>query len=501
VSTQALADVTANSAEARADAGGGRLAKNISLLAGGQFTTWILTGLWTVVVPRGIGPGGMGLLVTAWAAAGMMSVVVSLGTRDLLVRRMAVDPSEAPTILGTAITLRLLLAGPGLLLILAYAWLAHFGDEETAVLLTFSGTTLILLIVEPIQAAFQAIERMQYLAYTDVLSKAGVTAGGIALVLLGFGPAALVRLGISVSAFALIMNLIWIRRYVRIQFGFRWREIIALLKASMAYWAFSAFFTLYLWIDSAMLSVMTTPTVVGWYGVPTKAWGALMFIPVILATALLPRFSVANEQGLEKLREVARPFLELVVLLSLPAAVGLAMVAAPLIRLIWTPIYIPSIPIMVIITLSAPATYLSILLNQVLIARNKPWIWTRVMFGAGVLNIALNLVLIRYFQDRFGNGAIGAAISLTVTEIAVAGVGIALFRGFLTLGSLWRFLRAAVATAVMAGTIWVVASRGPVIEIAAGGVTFAVAAWLLRLATPDDVQAVRGLLPWERRRA
>jgi O-antigen/teichoic acid export membrane protein len=244
---------------------------------------------------------------------------------------------------------------------------------------------------------------------------------------------------------------------------------------------------------------MTTPAVVGWYGVPTKVWGALMFIPVILATALLPRFSVANEQGLEKLREVARPFLELVVVLSLPAAVGLAMVSAPLIRLIWTPIYIPSIPIMVIIALSAPATYLSILLNQVLIARNKPWIWTRVMFGAAVLNIALNLVLIRYFQDRFGNGAIGAAISLTITEIAVAGVGITLFKGFLTLGSLWRMLRAAAATAVMAGIIWVIASRGPVIEIAAGAATFAVAAWLFRLATPNDVQAVRALLPWQRR--
>ena len=496
MNAEALTAAPVAATDASLDAGSSRLAKNISMLAGGQLTTWILTAMWTIVVPRGIGPHGMGLLVTAWAAAGMMSVIVSLGTRDLLVRRMAVNSSEAPAILGTAITLRLLLAGPGFFLVFGYAWFAHFGREETAVLLIFSSTTLLLLIAEPIQSAFQALERMQYLAYADVLSKAGVTAGGIALVLLGYGPLALVTLGFSISAVVLIMNLAWIRGYVRIRFGFRLHEIVLLLKDSFAYWAFGAFFTLYLWIDSAMLSVMTTPSVVGWYGVPTKVWGALMFIPVILATALLPRFSVANEQGIEKLRQVARPFLELVVVLSLPAAVGLAMVSEPLVRLIWTPIYIPSIPVMVIIALSAPATYLSILLNQVLIARNKPWVWTRVMFGAAVLNIALNLALIPYCQNRLGNGAIGAAISLTATEIAVAGVGVAVFRGFLTLRSLWRVLRAAAATIVMAGAILAVATQGPIVQIAAGATTFVIAALLFRVPTRGDVEAARALIPW-----
>jgi O-antigen/teichoic acid export membrane protein len=498
VSTEVLADAAVRLAEPAADAGGKRLAKNISVLAGGQLITWILTGMWTVVVPRAIGPQGMGLLVAAWAAAGIMSVMVGLGTRDFLVRRIAVNPSEAPAIVGTAITLRMLLSVPGVLLVFAYASFAGFGREQTTVIMIFSGTTLLLLLLEPIQAAFQALERMQYLVYADVVSKAGVTAGGIALVLFGFGPVALVTLGFSISMLILYMNLVWIRSYARIQWGFRFREIRALLKHSLAYWAFSAFLTLYLWIDSAMLSVMTTPTVVGWYGVPTKVWGALMFVPVILATALLPRFVMANLQGLEKLREVARPFLELVLVLSLPAAVGLAMVSGPLVELLWTPIYSPSIPVMVIIALSAPATYLNILLNQLLIARNQPWVWTRVMAGAAVLNIVLNLTLIPYFQRQFGNGAIGAAVSLTVTEIVVAAVGLAIVPGFLTLRSSWRILRAAAATLVMAGVVWTMRSHGLLLEISAGAGTFAIMAWLLRLPTRADIESVRSLI---RRRA
>jgi O-antigen/teichoic acid export membrane protein len=494
VSTEAPTNAAVIRTEPLAQAGGNRLVKNISMLAGGQLTTWILTGLWTVVVPRGIGPQGMGLLVAAWAAAGIMSVIVGLGTRDLLVRRMAINPSEAPAMVGTAIALRMLLSVPGLLLVFAYASFAGFGREQMIVLMTFSGTTLLLLLLEPIQAAFQALERMQYLAYADVLAKAGVAAGGIALVLFGFGPVALVTLGFSIGIVVLSMNLVWIRSYVRIQWGFRFGEIRALLKDSLAYWAFSAFFTLYLWIDSAMLSVMTTPTVVGWYGVPTKVWGALMFVPVILATALLPRFATANLQGLEKLREAARPFLELVLVLSLPAAVGLAMVSGSIVQLLWTPIYIPSIPVMVIIALSAPATYLNIMLNQLLIARNQPWVWTRVMAGAAVLNILLNLALIPYYQRQFGNGAIGAAVSLTVTEIVVAAVGLAINPGFVTLRSSWRILRAAAATLVMAGVVWTMRSHGLLLEISAGAGTFVIMAWLLRLPTRNDIETVRSLV-------
>lgn len=495
MSTEALTEAANTRAEPAADTGGNRFAKNLSMLAGGQVTTWILAGMWTVVVPRGIGPQGMGLLVAAWAAAGIMSVMVGLGTRDLMVRRMAVNPSEAPAMVGTAITLRMLLSVPGLLLVFAYASFAGFGREQMLVLMIFSGTTLLLLLLEPIQAAFQALEHMQYLAYADVLAKAGVTAGGIALVLFGFGPVALVTLGFSIGILVLSMNLVWIRSYVRIQWGFRFGEIRGLLKDSLAYWAFSAFFTLYLWIDSAMLSVMTTPTVVGWYGVPTKVWGALMFVPVILATALLPRFVVANLKGWENLREMARPFLELVVVLSLPAAVGLALLSGPLVVLLWTPIYIQSIPVMVIIALSAPATYLNILLNQLLIARNQPWVWTRVMAGAAVLNIVMNLALIPYCQRRFGNGAIGAAISLTVTEIVVASMGLIIVPGFVTRRSSWRVLRAAAATVLMAGVVWAIRSHGPLLQISAGALTFAIMAWLLRLPTRNDMETVRSLIP------
>ena len=70
-----------------------------------------------------------------------------------------------------------------------------------------------------------------------------------------------------------------------------------MVRQSLAYWAFGVFFTIYLWIDALMLSLMTNPEVVGWYGVPMKLFQTFMFLPVVISTAWLPRLVRAFLDG------------------------------------------------------------------------------------------------------------------------------------------------------------------------------------------------------------
>ena len=46
---------------------------------------------------------------------------------------------------------------------------------------------------------------------------------------------------------------------------------------------------IYLWIDTIMLTLMTRSDVVGWYGASTQLFQTLMFLPVFVQTAWLPR--------------------------------------------------------------------------------------------------------------------------------------------------------------------------------------------------------------------
>lgn len=472
----------------------GRIARNVTVLTGSQLVTWTATLAWTLVIPRALGPAAMGFLVTAWAATGIMAVLMGLGTRNFLVREMVATPERIPELLGTALILRVGLLLPAFLVIVVYAVLAGFPSVETKVLFLATGATCLALLAEPLVAGFQAMERMEYIAYGDVFNKAVQSVGAIALVVIGFGVLALSVWWVLVVGVVLALDLWWMRRYTAIDLKFQWERLKSLLRESIAYWTFGLFFTVYLWIDSVMLAAMAPAAVVGWYGVPTKLFNALMFVPVILSTAWLPRLVSAFGEGPERLRIVARTPIDLVMLLSLPVAGGAALVAGPLVRALYGPAFTPAAPVFAILALACVPMYLNIMLNQLLIAQKRQAVWTKVMILACFINPALNFVLIRLFQQRDGNGAIGAAVSLLLTELILAGIGLAIVSGFIDRTFIQRLARAAVATTGMALAVWIVRPFGLIIQIGIGAVLYPPLALLLGAVSPEQIADMRRLL-------
>ena len=73
---------------------GQRVARNFGVLFGGQAITWTMTLLWTLIVPRALGPVGLGILVSAQSVAGVLGIVLGMGTRNYLVRETVIDPSR-----------------------------------------------------------------------------------------------------------------------------------------------------------------------------------------------------------------------------------------------------------------------------------------------------------------------------------------------------------------------------------------------------------------------
>jgi O-antigen/teichoic acid export membrane protein len=258
------------------------------------------------------------------------------------------------------------------------------------------------------------------------------------------------------------------------------KRLVSMVRESVSYWAFGLFFMVYLWIDAAMLSLLTNSTVVGWYGVPTKLFQTMMFVPVILSTAWLPRLVSAFEESPQKLHRLARTPIELVLLLGLPIAGAIAAAAGPIVH---------------ILGLCIPPMYLNIMFGQVLNAAKRQTVWTWAMVGATVVNPAANAVLIPVTQARFHNGAIGAAISLLVTELLIAGFGFAfLGRAVIARHAGRRLALTAVASIAMWSVAFVLRGLGTVPSLAAAGVTFVVLAAIFRLVTPEERRFVRDRL-------
>jgi O-antigen/teichoic acid export membrane protein len=469
--------------------------RNLSSLAGGQLVTWTVTLLWTLVVPRALGPAGWGIFVSALSVSGVAAIVLGLGTRQYLVREIVVDRAAASRLVGTAVVLRLALAPVFAACIAAYVLLVQPGAQARLVLFLVAVSTLLTLLVEPLQAGFQAMERMQYLAYSDVISKSAQALSGIALIALGFRAVGIAANVAVVAAAVIALNVRWLRRHMHIAWRTTWSQVLTMARESTPYWVFGLCSLIYLWIDTIMLSVMTRPEVVGWYGAPTRLFQTLMFIPVLISTAWLPRLVKAFEDGADALHALARSPLELVLVLSAPVALGTAIMAEPIVNVLYGSAYDDAVPVMVILGLCLPMMYANIIMASIVIAKKRQVTWTWIMAVATLVNPPINLVLIPLTERRYDNGAIGAAASLLLTELVVATGGYLLVgRHVFGRHEARRCGLSVVASGAMCAAFFAARPVGLLPAMALAGLTLIGSARLLGLVPAEAVATARSWL-------
>jgi O-antigen/teichoic acid export membrane protein len=479
----------------------GRLARNLVVLGSGQLVTWSLTALWTVFVPNRVGPSGMGEIGVATALANVVAIVLALGVGPLLVKEIAREHLRAPGLVGSALILRFLLLPIGVAVTPLYVILTHAGTELTMVIWLSVGATLISLLATPLIFALQGFERLQFSAYSNMLTSGAVAIGGVGLVLAGYGVIPLMWLALIVSAVTACLAFFWIRPYFRIDWRPNFSRIQFLAVSSLPYWASGLVLTFYMWIDLLMLARMTPIDVVGWYNVPTRLFATLLVVPTILSSALLPRMSRAFRHGDDALRDQARPALEMTLVLSLPIAIGTALVSRQAIWVLYGYQFLPAIPVLSVLALCLPSTYLNTMANQVLIASNRQVAWTKVMVGAAIANPVANYLLIQLTQSRWHNGAVGAAFALLATELGMSVAAIILLPRVLTARSWRRILRAAAATLGMGVAVGAVSLHsGIAVQIATGLVSFSALALLFGVVSREEIAELRHLPASLRRR-
>jgi O-antigen/teichoic acid export membrane protein len=461
--------------------------KNIAALGIGQMFTWSMTLAWTLVVPALLGPPGMGLIVTGMAVANILQIALGAGTALYVTREIVIAPDRAARIVASASIARMMLVPVFAAATVAWALAAGYSPRQDLVLYLCAGATAVMLIGEPLMSYFQATERMQYMAIGDAINKASQGLVGIILVLLGYGALGFAGCWLATAALVVVLSVRWARRYTRIQFRTTWHDLREIARGSRTYWAGGLFFTIYAWIDTAMLSLMTNSTVVAWYGVPMRLWGTFLVIPTIFSRAWLPRLVLAHQGSRAELDRIARAPIELVFALSLPVATLIAVGASPLVHLVYGASYAHAVPVLVILGLNLVPMYLNIMLAQICVAAGRQGTWNWVMFGATVFNPIVNAILIPITQHRYGNGAIGAAIALALTEVVIGCAGVAIVgRGIVGLSTARRVARMGLACGGMWLVVHLLRATGPYISFLVGCYALVALAVLLGAITPGE---------------
>jgi O-antigen/teichoic acid export membrane protein len=443
--------------------------RNAAALGAGQVFTWAMTLAWTLVVPRLLGADGIGMIVTGMAVVAMLQIALGAGTGIYVTREIVVSPERAARLVASASLGRLILVPVFGATVVLWAQLAHYGARQDDVLYLCGAATAVMLVAEPLASYFQATQRMHYLAMGDAINKASQGLAGIVLAVMGFGAIGFAACWVVTAGVVVALSVRWARRYIEIEWRTTWHDLKNVARGSAAYWTGGLFFTIYLWIDTAMLSVMTNPTVVGWYGVPMRLFGTFLIVATIVQRVFLPRLVEAHERSRDELKRVARAPIELVFTLSLPLMTAIIVGAGPAVHLLYGPSYAHAVPVLILLGVALVPMYLNIMLGTIAVAANQQRRWNWLMIGATLFNPSVNAILIPLTQHRFGNGGIGAAISLALTEALIAGAAMVMFgRGIVGLTTVRRLMKTALACGGMWLVVRLLGNTGPVVSLLAG---------------------------------
>ncbi len=467
------------------------VARNVSVMIAAQVVTFSLSFLLRAVLGRYLGDAGFGKLTFALAAGAIFATIGGLGLGPLVAKEVARSRDLTSHYLTNGIVLRLLIGLPlygGFCL--AVTWLKS--DVETRTLTALVGLSLLInLIVTLIGAVFQAHEKMAYVSIGLIVEKLLTTVLGIAAVLRGLG---LVSVGWAMVLAALanlLVSSLFLTRLGPTRLSADLRSVQSLFTAGLPFLIWAAFTTIYARIDATMLSLMTTDMVTGWYGVSYSLYETLSFLPGLIKTVVLPIFSRLFVSDEARFRTTFRQMFYCYSLITPAVAFGTYALAEPIVGLIY-PLdqFRHSIVILQILALGFIPLFYNILLATAVVAVDRQHIWSYATIVCAVINPAMNLVLIPYFQATTGNGGIGAAWATNVIEVLLLFVGISLLpRGMIGAHEITLAVRAALAGLGMAGMLLWQHTLALPASVLLGAVTYVACCGVLGVLRLDEIRA------------
>ncbi|MDE0312980.1 MAG: oligosaccharide flippase family protein [Caldilineaceae bacterium] len=352
------------------------VAKNSVVPMGLNLANRIIYFVFAMLYVRILGPEGTGQYAWVIAVYGIFEILSRYGLGTLVTREVAADRSKSSLFLTNVLSLRTLLWAISIVLMglavggsqftssagaasnwgrsLTNLWTsflaittswsgveitweapAPIGLVETQAVAVFALVMLVANWADAFSSLFNAFEKMEYTAGLGItMALLQVTLGALVL-LLGWGIVGLAWVALLVNA----VQLIWLNWLVRStlfkpQWTWDWSLQKSMLATSGPLMINHLLATVFWRIDIWILRPLVGAASVGLYSVALKYLDGLNIIPSTFTLAIFPLMSrLARQEGAALLRSYTLG-VRLLLILSLPLAVAVTLLAQPLIFLL-----------------------------------------------------------------------------------------------------------------------------------------------------------------------
>lgn len=466
---------------------------NLLIMYGAQIITSLLSLLPIAYVPLYLDARGLGQISIALSFTGILGTLISLGTANYIVREIARDRECLPEVVSNAITLRVLFVLSLLPVALVLTNMMQYPSQTRLVILLMYISIAVNQIGEPFGLALQAMGKMGWRSAAMIIWELFTVA--VTWVVLSYGGYVVgyAIVAIAASCIQVLANLAY---FVYVQ-PFRFRVQLGGLK--MLFWGGVPFFlwvllqTIYTQTSSLFLGSFDGEVAAGWYGAAAILVGPLYAIPSVAIALLLPHFSQVRVNSEVDFKASVSRSLNYILLITLPAALGLALLAGRVIELFnYPPTFQHSIPVLRLLALSLPCTAAAMVIATGVSAMKRERTWSIISLCSLITLVILNISLIPLARDFLHNGAVGAAVAFLGAEsVTIGAAWIKFGRSMIERSFMLALSKIVLASGVMVAVVWSTMNLPLAAPIALGAITYSVMALLVKALPQDDLHALQ----------
>ncbi|OBI41634.1 oligosaccharide flippase family protein [Mycobacterium colombiense] len=360
---------------------------------------------------RYLGPGRYGQLSIAVLFIAMWTSLADLGIATVIVRRVTSGRGDLERLVRINSGLALIYCVP-LAVLAAVSGLVIYQDPEVRVMLVvLSGALLMQTMVTRFEPVFLATVRFSAVAISDVAARTGTLAMVAWLVamrsdVIWFAVAQLIP-----PAVQLLIQGAAATRHISVRPIFAPREAADLLRESLPLIGFLVVGLLYCRADGVILSLLSTHSEVGVYGLAFTIAFNTIVVSLIFHKSTLSTATELFSRDVAAFAAFLRRSVELMCFVAVPVAVVGALLSGPLIAFFGDSAFVArGTPTLALLFVAAALRFVGGTLGQGLVASHHQRILFWLTMATLVLNVALNLSL----AGRYG--AVGPGVALVCTE-------------------------------------------------------------------------------------
>mgnify|MGYP005839076157 CR=1 FL=1 len=461
--------------------------RNSLAVTAGEWATRVLNFGFTIYAVRLLGEAGFGRYATVVAFVGLFGVFFELGMAQYVQRTIAQDRSKAQSLFWSMVTLRLVLAVLGVVIITSIAMLVGYEQSLVLGVLLYTSTFLLAAFLSPLTTVLTANERFDLWTVLQLLAQALNALAGLTFLQMGFGFLGLLYTGFIVMPVHIALAVWAIRRYHMgpLHFYLKPSAWPAFIRACVPFGLSSVALTYHFNADTVILGLFHSQATVGWYNAAYRLVFNFISITSGFTGVITPSLAREHQGNPERVRKWTRASIQGMVLFSLPISVGVFLLGPQIVRLLYGDAYAPAGPVLSLIIWDVPLMMFNSFCGNITTAVGLERPASRIYLLSTAVGFSLYLLLIPTYGMIAAAGVTVLADSLTAVRfflllnkhMEIARVG-------------QKLVQTALAAALMGGVVWLIGTFELPIVVAVGVVIYALLAFWFNLVNRPMLTSV-----------